>query len=717
MPTNHFNFDQLRNLSIGAVDAISPHEIKVLLETDAPQNTALNTGVPSLFPRINGFVLIPNEVGALVGIISWLGVEHSQYPKRKGFKDYDLIDLPFPQRKMVINPIGTLKTEIRDKESVYRLERGVYSFPSVGDTVVLPKEEQLRSIIENEDEQAFVKIGVAPIAGNASVSINPNKLFGRHVAVLGNTGSGKSCSVAGLIRWSLEEAQRRKKKNLANLNSRFVILDPNGEYLDSFKNLDTQLKLFKIEITEEETKAFKQLKVPGWFWNSYEWSSFLIASGKTQKPILRQALRDLKNGGANKLDDELMVFRRQLSSTINLFESQLRNTNSFKAFPGTKNTYNLVNSFASDFNGYLGKFNGKYDPEIDKAAKAFTSIASNRYSKNGNYENFAAFSNQDIQQLIQELTDLLGKIGGQISYEGPNEDSPVEFTIAELPEYIEALAKDSNAFQHLEFFILRLRSMLADTRLKETIGNDPNVTLEKWLNEYISGVVVIDLSLLPSDIVHLIVAVISRIVFEATQRYRRMFGKVLPTVLVLEEAHNFIKKYIESDEVSAGEICSQVFQRVAKEGRKFGLSLMLSSQRPSELSATILSQCNTFLLHRIVNDRDQDLVKRLVPDNIGGLLQELPILPTRKAILLGWASSIPLLVEIRELEKEHRPKSEDPDFWEVWTGESERNEAWKSIAEEWQGMAIATKNPTADDKPSLANPGIIGKEDEDDLPF
>src|SRR5690242_17267598 len=167
MTENHFNFDQLRNLSIGVVDAVSPHEIKVLLETDAPQNTALNTGIPNLFPRINSFVLIPNEIGALVGIISWLGVEHSQYPKRKGFKDYDLIDLPFPLRKMIINPIGTLKTEIKEKETIYRLERGVYSFPSIGDTVVLPKDEQLKSIIENNDEHASVKIGTAPIAGHA----------------------------------------------------------------------------------------------------------------------------------------------------------------------------------------------------------------------------------------------------------------------------------------------------------------------------------------------------------------------------------------------------------------------------------------------------------------------------------------------------------------------------------------------------------------------
>jgi len=711
----HFNFDQLRNLSIGTVDYVSPTEIKVLLETDAPQNTALNTGVPSLFPRINGFVLIPNEVGALVGIISWLGVEHSQYPKRKGFNDYDLIDLPFPLRKMAINPIGTLKTEIKETETFYKLERGVYSFPSVGDTVVLPKDEQLKSIVENDDENAYVKIGTAPIAGNASVKINPNKLFGRHVAVLGNTGSGKSCSVAGLIRWSLQEAEKNKKADLNFLNTRFIILDPNGEYTNSFKDLNAETKLFKVEVTDEEVATFNQLRLPAWFWSSYEWSSFLIASGKTQKPILRQALRDLKSGGASKSDDELMVFKRQISSSINLFENILRNTNSFKVFPGTKNTYALLNSFSSDYTSYIGKFSGKYDPEINTVATLFSQIASSRYSVKNTYENFAPFAVTDISQIIKYLKDFVELLGGPVSYEGPNEDSPVPFNVDELPDYIEVLAKDGNAIQHLEFFIMRLRSMLADVRLKKIIGNNEDITLEGWLNKYVSGIVVIDLSLVPSDIIHLVVAVISRVTFEAIQRFRRKNGQVLPTVIALEEAHNFIKKYVESDEVSANEICSQTFEKIAREGRKFGLSMMISSQRPSELSATILSQCNTFLLHRIVNDRDQDLIKRLVPDNIGGLLQELPILPTKKAILLGWASPIPILVEMNDLEKKYRPKSDDPDFWEVWTGHSERSQDWKTITDEWQGRE---KNEVLNSSPiPPPNKASTASITEDDLPF
>jgi len=683
-----FNFDKLRNLAIGTVDYVSPNEIKVLLETDAPQNTALNTGVPSLFPRINGFVLIPNEVGALVGIISWLGVEHSQYPKRKGFKDYDLIDLPFPLRKMAINPIGTLKRDTKNGDSIFTLERGVYSFPSIGDSVILPTDQQLKSIVENDDENACVKIGTAPIAGNANVTINPDKLFGRHIAVLGNTGSGKSCSVAGLIRWSLEEANKNKKEGTERLNTRFVVLDPNGEYSNSFKDLNADLKLFKVDITEAEAQVFKQLKVPAWFWNSYEWSSFSQATGRTQRPILRRALRELKSGTTAQ-DDITIRIRRYFSSCVVSIRNDMNTgVSAFKDKPGRNEFGKKLQSFSNDARTFIGRKDAEMDNNLEALAKTLDTVVSPKaksFVKDGETINyFEGFEVAHVESALAALMTFLGTVGGITTHEGPDEDMPIEFDIEQLPEHIELIAQEQGALQFLDFFIMRIRTMLSDTRMKTIIGNDKAVTLESWLKEYLSGTVVIDLSLVPADIVHLIVAVVSRIVFEAIQRYRRKYAKVLPTVLVLEEAHNFIKKYNEGEDISAAEICSQVFERIAKEGRKFGLSLMLSSQRPSELSATILSQCNTFLLHRIVNDRDQDLVRRLVPDNIGGLLQELPILPTRKAILLGWASPIPILVEMRELAKKYRPKSEDPDFWAVWTGQSERKEDWGSIAKEWQ---------------------------------
>lgn len=217
------------SLRIGVIDFVSPDEIKVLLDIEAPEGVALNTGTPRPFPRINGYVLIPSDEGHLVAQVEWITIERSQYPKRKGMQDFGLVDLPYPLRKMSLNPLGSLTyegTELEGKE-VYRFQRGVESYPTIGDAVLLPTQIQLRAIVEFGDNRR-VKIGISPLAANAEVRIDPDRLFGRHLAVLGNTGSGKSCSVAGLIRWSMVEA--RKKRDGADPNARFIVLDPNGEY-------------------------------------------------------------------------------------------------------------------------------------------------------------------------------------------------------------------------------------------------------------------------------------------------------------------------------------------------------------------------------------------------------------------------------------------------------------------------------------------------------
>jgi hypothetical protein len=279
------NPNQVKNTTIGTIEFISPQEIKVLLDIEAPQSTSINTGIPQSFPRINGFLLIPNEGGAVIGLITWIGIEYSAYPKRKGYKDFGLIDLPFPLRKLSLSPIGTLK----ENNNQYEIERGVYNYPSVGDIVIIPNQEQLKAIVQNKDEKAKIKIGISPLANNAPIYVDPDKLFGRHLAVLGNTGSGKSCSVAGLIRWSIEAAKNEKKNN--SVNARFIILDPNGEYSDTLSDL-CEVKKYAVKLKGNE--SVEQLKVPCWMWNSWEWASISQASAKTQRPLLRRALREIK---------------------------------------------------------------------------------------------------------------------------------------------------------------------------------------------------------------------------------------------------------------------------------------------------------------------------------------------------------------------------------------------------------------------------------------
>jgi DNA helicase HerA-like ATPase len=271
----------------------------------------------------------------------------------------------------------------------------------------------------------------------------------------------------------------------------------------------------------------------------------------------------------------------------------------------------------------------------------------------------------------------------------------------DMAGHLEVLAT-SEDFSHAAGFVatlmLRVRSMLADGRLAPIVAPADSLTLDQWLTAYIGApeatngaVAVMDLSMVPSDVLHLVIAVVARVVFEALQRYRRQTGDELPTVVVLEEAHTFVQRHLgdESGYATPARMCRETFERIAREGRKFGLGLILSSQRPSELSETVLAQCNTFLLHRLVNDRDQNLVARLVPDNLGGLLRELPSLPSQQAVLLGWATPVPVLVRMNDLPREQRPHSEDPRFWHVWTGAEERPLDWTQISEEWTGGGTA----------------------------
>lgn len=678
------------SLHIGTIEHVSPDEIKVLLDIDAPESVALNTGTPRPFPRVSGYVLVPNEEGYIVGQVQWLTIERSAYPKRQGMKDFGLVDLPYPLRKMSVNPLGTLcKTRDTDGREKYRFRRGADALPSVGDNVLLPTQKQLRSIVETDDKG--VKIGTSPLAGNANVYVDPDRLFGRHLAVLGNTGSGKSCSVAGLIRWSLESAQEHN----ATPNARFIVLDPNGEYKRAFvKDVETfKPRFFQVEPGTNE----RPLQVPFWFWNSAEWCSFTHASGKTQRPLIRRALREVKAGQTSVLkennEEKKLRLRKQISHNLISIRKDL-NSGAIKT-EATKIGFRLK-AIREDLDSKVCDFPEHKEAieNISKNIQKALSVTYRSFEKNGKeVEYYTAFTEQLVQDVIRTMSELLDNLGGLIYQDGPSEDVPISFSGTDLVDHLEILAEEEGVTQYLDFLVLRIRTMLADNRMSQ-IGDTKNITLSQWLTDYVGGdqsengnLTIIDLSLVPSEIIHIITAVIARMIFDALQRYRKLHSenKVLPTVLVMEEAHTFIKLYKEDAEnKDAATVCCQVFERIAREGRKFGLGLVLSSQRPSELSPTVLSQCNTFLIHRITNDRDQDIIHRFLPDNLRGLLRELPLLPSRNAILLGWASELPVLVRMNELPEDCRPQSDDPDFWDVWTGKEPRVVDWKEVADDWQ---------------------------------
>jgi hypothetical protein len=680
------------------VESVSPDEVKVLLDIDSPRNTALNTGVPISFPRINSFVLLPNETGAVVGIVVWLGVERSAYPKRPGLKDFGLIDLPFPLRKMALSPIGTLTSE----KNKWVLERGVQSFPSVGDNVILPTQEQTIAIVTGHGKDSRIKLGTCPSAHDAPILVDPDKLFGRHLAVIGNTGSGKSCTLAALVRSSIESAQASIKteatsqEGTANIspNARFIILDPNGEYSKCFQDLGSGCRVFQVPPLSNN--AAKEFILPAWMWNSSEWAAVAQAAPRAQRPLLQAALRNLRANKHITLTAENRLFAR--CKALESFLLQFAGTGAI-GFQNSNNCGQQLTRFWEDISNYTQDLSGDIKARTERAAAAIKQIIDSRmWTGRDGRTGFNDFGDTDLSSVGQWLENIFQGFSSSGEIEKVSEDSPLPFDPVILAEHLESLAMQEGgaASQFISTLTMRINAIISDTRMNDVINPEQPVTLRDWLENHIGSnngvngpVTVIDLSLVPYEILHLVIAVASRLIFESLQRYRKINNSNLPTVLVLEEAHTFVaKKLPRGDEIpSPADMCRSVFERIAREGRKFGLGLVLSSQRPSELSETVLSQCNSFLLHRITNDRDQELVNRLVPDTARGLLKELPSLPTRHCILLGIASKVPVLIEVRDLEKEHRPESEDPDFWDVWTLKNERNVDWNKIADDWIGKS------------------------------
>ena len=712
---SQFPFEQVGSLRIGTVDFVSPDNIKVTLDIEAPESVALNAVAPRPFPRVNTYLLIPVDDGFLVGQIEWITIENSPFPKRRGMQDFGLIDLPYPLRRLRLNPLGTLRTESDTEEYIFR--RGADALPSLGTAVMLPTEAQLRSIVES-GERRRVRIGSSPLAGDAEVSIDPDRMFGRHLAVLGNTGSGKSCSVAGMIRWSLEQSQR---KSGDRPNARFIVLDPNGEYSRAFDG-DGPLSARIFKVNPE--KCDFQLKVPLWFWNSAEWSSFTQASPRTQRPTLLQALRFARAGDTEPSEDTSHEMRRFLRTIVSIIRIEQHNGSPWGQFPRSKSFYEKLEKWKTGLEVQLDGFDGDLRNKLQEFVDKIEDLCKPRRSGYPHYD----FTFQEIQDLLTTASETHSTFGGTASdVVAPDVDAPLPFQGASFLRNVEAAAEMLNVSEYAETLMIRIRGLLADTRMEPIVGGTTDTTLELWLQRYIgnndgedSCISVIDLSLISPEIVHIVTAVIARMVFEALQRYVKCTGVSLPTVLVMEEAHTFIKRYREDvDNQDAATVCCQVFERIAREGRKFGLGLVLSSQRPSELSPAVLSQCNTFLLHRISNDRDQELVHRLVPDNLRGLLRELPSLPSQNAILLGWASELPVLVKMNDLPQEQQPRSDDPEFWNVWTREEERKIDWDAIARDWQGR-------TQDNEEGIScegtegfdtSPRILDDEDSsDDLP-
>ncbi len=284
-------------------------------------------------------------------------------------------------------------------------------------------------------------------------------------------------------------------------------------------------------------------------------------------------------------------------------------------------------------------------------------------------------------------------------------DSPIPYDIqgvlSELQDLDREMVPSSRGEKQGEFhgrlsrFIARLENKLTDRRLGFMMAAPKSAQSFDWLPQLAKtlmagtrdqgdkkgGVKIIDFSEVPSDVLPLIVARIASLIFSVQQWTPK--AERHPIALVCDEAHLYIPNRNEAGSVADAAL--HYFERIAKEGRKYGVGLVVISQRPAEVNRTVLSQCNNFVALRLTNAEDQSVVRRLLPDSLGGFTDLLPVLDTGEALVVGDASLLPSRIRIAE--PTNRPDSGTVNFWDEWGKDEKRDEIAKAVAS-WRKQSI-----------------------------
>jgi DNA helicase HerA-like ATPase len=269
-------------------------------------------------------------------------------------------------------------------------------------------------------------------------------------------------------------------------------------------------------------------------------------------------------------------------------------------------------------------------------------------------------------------------------------DSPIPYTLSDLTSGITNemgllnKATDTAPYMRLKSKIDELKSdpryqfMFSGMLIADTMAS----FVSKIFRLPAKGkpISIVDVSGVPSDIVSVVVAVLSRLVFDYAIWSRNEVQR--PILLVCEEAH----RYVPADKTSSGQAVRKVLERIAKEGRKYGVSLGLITQRPSDLAEGVLSQCGTIIAMRLNNDRDQHFVKNAMPEGARGFLDVIPALRNRECIVCGEGVSIPMRVSFDDLERERRPASSDPLFSELWTRSGDEDGIVSRVVKRWRAQ-------------------------------
>jgi uncharacterized protein len=497
--------------------------------------------------QIGSYVAIRQNTVQIIAMVTRITEQESLSTSTIGTPGEPAARLPFAKRIARLTPIGSVNAE-------GHFDRGIGQYPTTGAEVHAIGSAEIGRMFEKYQSQGF-EVGVLTTHPTIAVSLHASNLFGRHLAILGQTGSGKSWTVASLVQRAVSMMPK----------AHIIILDLHGEYC--WKRDDCKSHYAFAETVVRHVDA-RELEIPYWLMTYAELCDLLIdrteQAAHNQTTFFRDTLRKLREKEKTPLGMARVTVDTPVFFSLDELLSEVRIKNS---------------------------------------------------------------------EMVQ----------GQ---RGP---------------------KQGDMFGIFDRFLVRLESRMNDIRydflLKPRVRIN-SASLTGLLRDFVGlgdqkvPVTVIDLSSVPFDVRPTVAAQIGRLAFEFN--YWNPQYREFPLLLMCEEAHAYIPR--DSETQFAGSRKSM--ERIAKEGRKYGVGLAIVSQRPHEISETVLAQCGTFVCLRITNPDDQSYIRKLVPESEGDLVSVLAGLGRGESLVLGEA--VPLPTRLQFYKPSPTPNSDDIDFYDKW---------------------------------------------------
>jgi DNA helicase HerA-like ATPase len=445
---------------------------------------------------------------------------------------------------------------VRDDGAKPFFQRGVSVYPALGEPIVTTSPNELRHIYARPTA-SNVRVGTLYQDSKLPAYLLTNELLGKHFAVLGTTGAGKSCATTLILRSILTDYP----------NGHVILLDPHNEYAQAFGDA-------------AEVLSPDNLQLPYWLLDFEEMCEIMVDRGRSDS------------------ESQIEILSTAIVSAKKKYQGS-----------GTDTSYITVDT--------------------------------------------------PVPYNLTELIKIIETGMGQL--DKPENSLPY----LRLKSRLDVLRSD-----------LRYGFMFSGLVVKDEMAQ----IVSRIMRIPVAGkpITILDLSAVPSEIVDIVVSVMCRLIFDFCLWTQP--PQALPVLLVCEEAH----RYVPEDNLMGFGPTKKMLSRIAKEGRKYGVSLCLVTQRPAELSTSILSQCNTLFALRMSNDRDQEFVRKALPESSTGLIASLPSLHTQEAVVVGEGVTVPMRLKFDHLEEDDRPRSGNADFSTAWKHDIDPGDAVEQIIERWR---------------------------------